>query len=39
MNINLLIDQLIAYALDQKLLAPADEVWAVNQLLDIRAKF
>ena len=35
MNINLLIDQLIAYALDQKLLAPADEVWAVNQLLDI----
>ena len=35
MNIYLLIDQLIAYAIDQELLAPADEVWARNQLLDL----
>ena len=35
MNIYLLIDQLIAYAIDQRLLAPADEIWARNQLLHI----
>ena len=33
MNINLLIDQLVAYAINEKLLAPRDRAWAVNQLL------
>lgn len=35
MDINLLIDRLIAYAVNQKLLKEQDRVWAVNQLLDI----
>ena len=35
MNINLLIDQLIAYALAEKLIAPQDKMWAVNRLLEI----
>lgn len=30
-----LIDQLVAYGVDRKLIAPQDRVWAVNQLLDI----
>ena len=33
MDINLLIDQLVAYAVNEKLLAPRDRAWAVNQLL------
>lgn len=35
MNINLLIDQLVAYAVNQKLLPARDRAWAVNRLLDI----
>lgn len=35
MDINLLIDQLITYAINEKLLAPRDRAWAVNQLLSL----
>lgn len=35
MDINLLIDQLIAFAVNEKLLHPRDRAWAVNQLLAI----
>lgn len=35
MDINLLIDQLITYALRQKLIAPEDKNWAVNELLSV----
>lgn len=35
MNINLLIEQLVLYALRQHLIEPQDRVWAVNQLLSI----
>lgn len=35
MDINLLIDQLVAYAVSRKLLQEKDRIWAVNRLLDI----
>lgn len=35
MDINLLIDQLIAFAVNEKLLHPRDRAWAVNQLLAV----
>ncbi len=35
MNINLLIDQLVLYALRAQLIKPQDRVWAVNRLLAI----
>lgn len=35
MDINVLIDQLITYALRQKLIAPEDKNWAVNELLSV----
>lgn len=35
MDVNLLIDQLVLYALRQKLIAPRDRVWAVNRLLEV----
>ncbi len=35
MDINLLIDQLVAFAVNEKLLPARDRAWAVNQLLDI----
>ena len=33
MDINLLIDQLVTYAINQKLIATQDRLWAVNELL------
>ncbi len=33
MDINLLIDQLVTYALRQKLITPQDRSWAINELL------
>ena len=35
MDVNLLIDQLVLYALRQKLIASRDRVWAVNRLLEV----
>ena len=35
MDINLLIDQLVAFAINEKLLPARDRAWAVNQLLDL----
>lgn len=35
MDINLLIDQLVTYALRQNLIAPQDRTWAVNELLAV----
>lgn len=35
MDINLLIDQLVAYAVEQRLLPARSRAWAVNQLLDL----
>lgn len=35
MDINLLIDQLVAYAVNEKLLPARDRAWAVNRLLGI----
>ena len=35
MDVNLLIDQLVLYALRKKLIAPRDRVWVVNRLLEI----
>ncbi|MBP5429486.1 MAG: UDP-glucose--hexose-1-phosphate uridylyltransferase [Elusimicrobiaceae bacterium] len=35
MNINLLIDQLVLYALREQLIKPQDRVWAVNELLSV----
>lgn len=35
MDINLLIDQLVSYAVNEKLLPARDRAWAVNRLLEI----
>jgi len=35
MNIYLLIDQLVAYAVAENLISPQDKIWAVNQLLSL----
>ena len=35
MDINLLLDQLVAYGIHQKLIDPCDKDWALNQLLSL----